>query len=58
MRIMSLIGRELRFWMLKGIYYKRMVSEMIHMKYQNNGINLQTDTESLNRIYFSCLKCS
>jgi len=39
-------------------FNKRIVPEMIHIKYQKNGINLQTDTESLDRAYFSCLKCS
>jgi len=41
-------------------FNKRIVSEMIntHIKCQKNGINLQTDTDSLDRAYFSCLKCN
>jgi len=35
-------------------YKKRLISEMINIKEQKNGINLQTDTESLDRAYFSC----
>jgi len=38
-------------------FNKRVVSEMINIKCQKNGINLQTDTESLDCAYFSCLKC-
>jgi len=32
-------------------YYKRLVSEMIHIKRQKCGLNLQTDTEGLDRRY-------
>jgi len=32
-----------------------MISEMINIKYQKNGINLQTDTEALDHDYSSCL---
>jgi len=39
-------------------FNKRIVSEMINIKCQKNGINLQTDTESLDRAYFSVLNCS
>jgi len=36
-------------------YYKRLVSEMIHIKEQNNEINFQKDTECLDKIYFDIL---
>ena len=36
-------------------YKKRLVSEMIHIKQQNNGINSQKDTEFLHDIYFYLL---
>lgn len=32
-------------------YCKRLISEMIHIKKQKEGINLQTDTENLDEIY-------
>jgi len=34
-------------------FNKRLISEMINIKSQKNGINLQTDTEALDRAYFS-----
>jgi hypothetical protein len=30
---------------------KRLISEMIHIKKQNNGLNLHSDTELLDPIY-------
>jgi hypothetical protein len=36
-------------------YKKRLVSEMIHIKQQNNGINSQKDTEFLHDTYFHLL---
>jgi len=36
-------------------YYKRITSEMIHIKEQRNGINSHTDTELLNSAYFNIL---
>jgi len=36
-------------------FNKRIISEIINIKYQKNGINLQTDTEALDRAYFSYL---
>jgi hypothetical protein len=36
-------------------YYKRLISEMIHIKEQNNGLNLRKDTELLNESYFDFL---
>jgi len=30
-------------------YHKRLVSEMLHVKRQRNGLNLQTDTDYLDR---------
>ena len=32
-------------------YFKRLVSEMIHIKKEDNTINKQTDTTNLNAIY-------
>jgi len=34
---------------------KRLISKMINIKFQSKGLNLQTDTDSLDRAYFSCL---
>jgi len=34
-------------------YHKRLVSEMLHIKRQRNGLNLQTDTDCLDRGYTS-----
>jgi len=36
-------------------YYKRIVSEMIHIKEQKEGLNLNSDTELLNESYFDIL---
>jgi len=36
-------------------WHKRLISEMLHIKEQKNGINLQKDTEHLNESYFSLL---
>jgi len=36
-------------------YYKRSISEMLHIKEQANGINAQTDTELLDESYFDVL---
>jgi len=36
-------------------YYKRCVSEMLHIKEQPNGLNAQTDTELLDNSYFDIL---
>ncbi|EZA55116.1 hypothetical protein X777_05294 [Ooceraea biroi] len=35
---------------------KRLVSEMIHIKLQNNSLSLQADTEFLHHAYISVLK--
>jgi len=32
-------------------YYRRLTSEMIHIKLQNNLLNLQSDTECLHYAY-------
>ena len=32
-------------------YRKRLISEMLHIKKQKNSLNLQTDTEGLNKAY-------
>jgi len=34
-----------------SLYSKRLISEMLHIKRQKNGLNLQTDTENLPSIY-------
>jgi hypothetical protein len=36
-------------------YRKRLISEMIHIKEQKNGINLMKDTELLDGAYFDLL---
>jgi len=36
-------------------YYKRIVSQMIHIKEQRKGLNLNSDTELLNESYFYIL---
>ena len=36
-------------------YYKRLISEMLHIKEQKNGINLKKDTEDLNEAYYDIL---
>jgi len=36
-------------------FYKRSISEMLHIKEQENGINTQTDTELLDTAYFDIL---
>lgn len=36
-------------------YLKRLISEVIHIKKQDNGINLQSDTQLLHIIYFPLL---
>lgn len=37
-------------------YSKRIISEMINIKKQKNGINLNKDTESLDAAYFDIIK--
>jgi len=37
-------------------YYRRLTSEMIHIKLQNNPLNLQSDTECLHYVYIDILK--
>jgi len=34
-------------------YWKRMISEMIHIQLQNNALNQQTDTDYLQNTYAS-----
>jgi len=36
---------------VERIYHKRSISEMLHIKCQSNGLNLQTDTDSLDHGY-------
>jgi len=40
----------------ESAYFKRIVSEMIHIKEQNLGLNLNSDTELLNEFYFDILR--
>ena len=37
-------------------YYKRLISEMLHIKEQKNGLNLNKDTELLSESYFDILE--
>jgi len=37
-------------------FYKRSVAEIIHIKEQRNGINLQTNSELLNSAYFKIIE--
>jgi len=37
-------------------YNKRLISEMVHVKKQSQGLNKQTDTESLSDSYFFILQ--
>ncbi|XP_018366339.1 PREDICTED: uncharacterized protein LOC108763331 [Trachymyrmex cornetzi] len=39
----------------EGFYNKRLVSEMIHIKRQKNGLNLQNDTVALNQVYMELI---
>lgn len=39
----------------KAHYNKRLISEMLHIKRQSNGLNLQKDTELLDPIYFDII---
>jgi len=39
---------------VKRNFNNRLISEMINIKCQKNGINLQIDTEALNHAYSSC----
>jgi len=36
---------------VERFHYKRCISEMLHIKRQRNGLNLQTDTECLDGAY-------
>jgi len=36
-------------------YYRRLTSEMIYIKLQNNSLNLQTETEALEHVYVEIL---
>jgi len=54
---MILIGR-VEILDVERNYNKRIVSEIVNIKCQKNGINLQTDTDALDRAYFSILQCN
>jgi len=36
-------------------FHKRLISEMIHIKKQKNGLNRMSDTELLDECYFDIL---
>jgi len=39
-------------------YKKGIISEMLHITQQNHGLNIQSDTDKLDKIYLSILnKC-
>jgi len=38
-----------------AIFIKKLISEMIHIKKQKNGLNLNSDTELLDESYFDIL---
>jgi len=40
---------------IESNYYKRAVSEMLHIKEQSNSINAQKDMELLDNAYFHVL---
>jgi len=50
--IIQLIGKMLVYLDSEQSYYKRMVSEMIHIKRQDNCLNKQSDTERFPEIYY------
>jgi len=39
-------------------FNKRLISEMIYIKKQSKGLNLQKDIELLDPIYFDIIDCS
>ena len=39
-------------------YNKRLLSEIVHIKKQTNGLNLQNDTVALNHAYIELLELS
>jgi len=43
----------LKLWILK--YYKRLISETIYIKTQDNDLNLMEDTDCLDSSYFNLL---
>jgi len=45
--IINLIGMILKSWTLNEYYNKKLMSEIIHIKRQTNGINLKTDKRNL-----------
>lgn len=40
---------------IESNFHKRLIAEMIHIREQKNGINLNTDTELLDNTYFDIL---
>jgi len=48
--------KKVRILDTEPFYYKRIISEMLHIKEQTNGINCNNDTELLDGSYFPILK--
>jgi len=49
------IGRTLKFWTLNQNTIKELISEMIHIKEQKNGLNLSRNMELLDESHFNIL---
>jgi len=52
---MTSIGKTIEILDVERNFNKRLISEMINIKCQKNGINLQTDTKALDHAYSFCL---
>ena len=48
--------RNASFLDLEQSYYKRMISEMVHIKRQKNDLNKQSDIERFPEIYLSIIE--
>jgi len=47
--------KDIKIFDSESNYNKRLISEMLHIKEQVNGINLKKDTECLDESYFNLL---
>jgi len=47
--------KDVRILDSESNYNKRLISEMLHIKEQSNGINLKKDTEFLDELYYCLL---
>jgi len=54
--VIYLIGKINKILDIEHNYNKRLITEMIYIKEQKNGINCKKDTEILNGSYFDILK--